>query len=151
VHPTYWKALAAALIIAASLPTVRQRLRDEAEHNAQAARQAQSAREQADAEKESACRADARCWGDRNIGNASYYCRREVEAQALHSVRWPQGWFAQDFPGVTWRDQAAGTLVYIGSAELQNGFGAWTPYIIGCLYDTQTNRAIRIELRPGQL
>lgn len=102
------------------------------------------------ANQEAACRASASCWSGRHAGS-TYDCRRAIEAQAKHAVRWPEGWLAPDFPGVFWDDQAAGTLKLFGGADLQNGFGAWTPYIVGCLYDTRTDRVLRVELRPGRL
>lgn len=102
------------------------------------------------ARQEAACRASASCWAGRHAGS-TYDCRRAIEAQAQYAVRWPEGWLSTDFPGVFWDDQTAGTLLLVGGAELQNGFGAWAPHIVGCLYDTQTDRVLRVELRPGRL
>lgn len=85
-----------------------------------------------------------------DIVGATIACRRAAEAQARYSVRWPEGWLAREFPGVDWHDREAGTLTYVGFAEFQNGFNAWTPYIIGCLYDPATDSVVRTEIKPGR-
>lgn len=99
-------------------------------------------------QREADCRAAAACWGDRHLIAATLACERLAQTRALHTIRWPQGFAAQSFVAWEWRDAALGTLVYAGHADLQNGFGAWTPYRIGCLYDSATQRATRIEFVP---
>lgn len=151
VRPGYWQALLVTVALVITIPVVRHYLDQAAQARAAAAAEQKRIARANAAAQEAACRANARCWGDRHIGSASHQCRRAAESRALHAVRWPEGWFALDFPGVDWHDQAAGTLIYVGSAELQNGFGAWSPYIIGCLYDTRAGRVVRVELQPGRL
>lgn len=102
------------------------------------------------ARNEAACRQDAHCWGDRHRGSAAFACRRATEQRALHAVRWPGG-KTDAFPAWSWYDRAAGTMLYAGEAELQNGFGAWTPYAVICIYDTSTGKALRVEMQEGRL
>jgi predicted nucleic acid-binding Zn-ribbon protein len=138
--------LAGVALAIMAIPIARQRLAEaEAQRAAERDREAQIAQS-----REAACRADAKCWGERHIVGATIACRRAAEAQARYSVRWPEGWLAREFPGVDWHDREAGTLTYVGFAEFQNGFNAWTPYIIGCLYDPATDSVVRTELKPGR-
>lgn len=120
----------------------------------------QTAQEQAAEEQRAAraaqqeaatCRQSAKCWGQQHSASATIACMRRVDLVAQYATRWPSGLFNPAFLNWTWRDQAAGTLVYIGRVELQNGFGAWAPYIVGCLYDPATRAAVDLELKPGRL
>lgn len=106
---------------------------------------------QAAQQEEAACRQSAKCWGDKHYAFATVACMRRVDLAAQYAARWPSGLFNPVFLNWEWRDQAGGTLVYIGRVELQNGFGAWAPYIVGCLYDPATGAATDLELRPGRL
>ena len=99
-------------------------------------------------QREADCRAAAACWGERHLIAATVACERLAQTRALHTIRWPQGFAEQSFVAWEWRDAELGTLVYAGHADLQNGFGAWTPYRVGCLYDSAAHRATRIEFVP---
>lgn len=126
-------------------------LREYRLHMEQAHAQRAAAEATAQARKAADCRRNARCWGQRHWAEATTACRRRVERAARYAVRWPTGLLNPAFVHWEWRDQPAGTLVYVGRAELQNGFGAWEPHIIGCLYGSESRQAIEIELRPGRL
>lgn len=95
----------------------------------QAARTAETA-----ARKTAACRHDAHCWGQRHLAAATSACIRRVDRSALHATRWPSGLLNPEFLAWEWRDETAGTLVYVG-----------------CLYDPGQRSAIDIELNPGRL
>lgn len=124
-----------------------ERAQQAAQHRAAAAqRAADTARRD-----QAACRQAAKCWGDKHWPAATVACMRRVDLAAQYATRWPSGLFNPVFLNWEWRDQAAGTLVYVGRVELQNGFGAWAPYIVGCLYDPATGAATDLELRPGRL
>jgi hypothetical protein len=110
-----------------------------------AAQIAQAARDEA------ACRDDAKCWGNRHIGGATFACKRGTERQARHAVRWPEGFLAQEFPAWDWHNQTDGTLLFVGQADLQNGFGAWTPYVATCEFSIRTDNALFIQLTEGRL
>ena len=119
--------------------------REAASERAAAAEHAQ----QAAIRKEAECRRSATCWGDRHHVAAIIACKHRVAQEAKFTPRWPSGWLSIEFPVWEWRDQAAGTLVYAGSVDLQNGFGAWAPYTVGCLFDPTSGRAIDLELIAG--
>ena len=125
---------------------------DERARQAAAARVAEDHRAaQAQLRETAQCRLDARCWGQRHSANATIACSRSVDLAAKYATRWPSGLFNPAFLNWAWRDQNAGTLVYVGRVELQNGFGAWAPYIVGCLFDTTSGTVTGLELQPGRL
>lgn len=103
------------------------------------------------ARDEAACRDDAKCWGNRHIGGATFACKRGAERQARHAVRWPEGFLVFEFPAWRWHNKTDGTLLFFGQADLQNGFGAWTPYQIACIYDPAIDKAIEVHLAEGRL
>lgn len=125
---------------------------DERARQAAEARAAEDQRAaQAQRRETAQCRRDAHCWGQRHWANATIACSRRVDLAAQYATRWPSGLFNPAFLNWEWRDQETATLVYIGRVELQNGFGAWAPYIVGCLFDTTSGTATDIELKPGRL
>lgn len=126
-------------------------LREYHQHIQQAHAARAAAAAEAEARKAAACRRDAHCWGLKHWADATLACRRRTERAARYRVRWPSGVLNPALVHWEWRDQQAGSLTYIGRAELQNGFGAWQPHIVGCLYDPNTGTAISVELRPGRL
>lgn len=141
---------AAALIVLAiyQLNTARvEHARQAAQERAQADRQAAQAAHQEAAD----CRRSAKCWGRKHWSNATVACTRRADQSARYATRWPSGLLNPAFLSWAWRDQAAATLIYVGRVELQNGFGAWEPYIVGCVFDSASGAATEIELRPGRL
>jgi len=126
-------------------------LREYRQHIEQARSDRAAAAAQAKAREAEACRRDAHCWGLQHWADATIACRQRVDDAARYGVRWPSGLLNPGLVHWEWRDQQAGTLAYIGQVELQNGFGAWQPHIVGCLYDTESGAALNIELRPGRL
>ncbi len=124
-----------------------ERMRQAAQERAEADQRAA----QAAARDAAACRRSAKCWGEKHWANATVACTQSVDRAARYATRWPSGLLNPAFLNWDWRDQQAETLTYIGRVELQNGFGAWAPYIVGCLYDPATGAAIHIELTPGRL
>lgn len=123
-------------------------------------RMRQAAQERAEADQRAAetaqrdaaaCRRSAQCWGWKHWANATISCTQRTDRAARYATRWPSGLLNPAFISWDWRDQKAETLTYIGRVEFQNGFGAWEPYIVGCLYDPATGQAIDIELKPGRL
>ena len=107
------------------------------------------ARAQAATAAKAACRANAQCWGQRHWRAATVACKRLAQTRAKHTIRWPSGSPNPEFTAKAWADQTAGTLIYVGAADLQNGFGAWTPYRVGCLYGPGDGTATHVELIPG--
>ena len=125
-----------------------------AEHSRQAAQERAEADQRAaqNAQRDAAaCRRAAQCWGWKHWANATIACTQRTDRAARYATRWPSGLLNPAFISWDWRDQKAETLTYIGRVEFQNGFGAWEPYIVGCLYDPATGQDIDIELKPGRL
>jgi hypothetical protein len=51
-----------------------------------------------------------------------------------------------------WKREKDGTLTYVGDQiKLQNGFGAWTPYIYECDFDPDGDRVLDVRGAPGRL
>ena len=109
-----------------------------------------AAQEQARAAADAACRANATCWGNRHMFAASAACRQMAAQYGKHAVRWPDIGLTATFAPLKW---VAGqnTIYYIGQAEFQNGFGAWTPYVVHCEVDIRTDQALQVNLTQGRL
>jgi hypothetical protein len=109
-----------------------------------------AAREQARAAADATCRTSATCWGERHMFEASVACRQLAARHGKHAVRWPDVGLIATFAPMEW---AAGqnTIFYIGQAEFQNGFGAWTPYVVRCEVDIRTDDALQVNLTQGRL
>lgn len=104
------------------------------------------------AQREANCRTDLSCFGERNMGDAVYVCKKGVEKQAKYDFQWlDEGIFNPTFSSMRWKNQSDGIVTYIGSKlKLQNGFGAWQYYTYYCDFDTQNDRVTGIRLVEGQ-
>lgn len=86
------------------------------------------------------CRQDLQCWGDKNAPSVAGPCERQVESNALHSVKWSDGFLTPTFSAYSWKDKATGRINLIGDhVEFQNGFGAMTPMTYVCTFDPAAN------------
>jgi hypothetical protein len=99
-----------------------------------------------------ACRSDLRCWAEKGLVGASVRCRSNVERLAKNDFQWTDGWLEMKFSRYRWRDQASGTVTYVGDKiKLQNGFGAWQNHIYECDYDQSGERVLGVRAFAGRL
>ena len=95
---------------------------------------------------------DLQCVGDKGVVPAGFYCRRAVEHEALHSVRWTDGTFESKFSRFRWAAQGAGAVTFVGDrAEFQNGFGAYTPVVYECDFSSDMKTVLAVRVREGRL
>ncbi|WP_164707274.1 zinc ribbon domain-containing protein [Metapseudomonas otitidis] len=98
------------------------------------------------------CRKELSCWAEEKIVTASVECKRPVESLAKYNARWTDGVLDMKFSHYRWKDQAKGTVTYIGDKiEFQNGFGAYQKHIYECDFDPSTVTVLDVRARPGQL
>lgn len=82
------------------------------------------------------CRKELSCWAEEKIVTAGIECKRPVEGLAKYNARWTDGVLDMKFSHYRWKDQAKGTVTYIGDKiEFQNGFGAYQKHIYECDFD----------------
>jgi hypothetical protein len=99
-----------------------------------------------------ACEADIQCIGERKPVSATYACKPMVERLAKNDFQWTDLWLEPKFGRFKWRDQAAGTITYVGDkVKYQNGFGAWTRYVYECDYNFRSENVNDVRAYPGQI
>jgi hypothetical protein len=104
------------------------------------------------AEETARCRRDLECWGERNLSAATVKCASRIERQAKFSFEWTDEWLESKISRFRWEDQGRGVITYIGDKiKLQNGFGAWAPYIYTCDFDTTNEIVLNVHLIQGRL
>ena len=98
------------------------------------------------------CRRSLQCWGDRHTVAAGVYCRKPVERLARFSFEWTDAWYEPKFSHFRWKDQARGTITFIGDKiRMQNAFGAWQNFVYECDLDPATDAVLDVRARPGML
>lgn len=99
------------------------------------------------------CRQSLECLANKFHSHATVYCAPAIERMAKFSSKWTNtGWFEQKFTHHRWRDQASGTVTFIGDkAQFQNGFGAWQNMIYECDVNTVENKITDVRVREGRL
>ena len=110
-----------------------------------------AAQQQARAQADATCRTDAVCWGRQHVIAASVACKRTAERRAKYTARWPDIGLADTFAPIEWLGPEHHAIAYIGQAEFQNGFGAWTPYVVRCQYDPSASIVLNVDLIEGRL
>lgn len=101
---------------------------------------------------EATCRKELNCWAEKTLVSASVNCVKPVERLAKYNARWTDGTFDLKFSHYRWKDQAKGTVTYIGDkVEFQNGFGAYQKHIYECDFNPSTETVLDVRARPGQL
>jgi hypothetical protein len=104
------------------------------------------------ADNDAACRKDLKCWGEKHMVSASVYCKRFVERMAKNNFEWTDGLLEPKFSHYRWKDQAAGSVTYIGDKiKFQNGFGAWIYHTYECDLDASGKNVLDVRARPGRL
>lgn len=84
--------------------------------------------------------------------DADVSCRVMIEAMAAYKHRWTDGVFAgRRLSSLRWADQPGGLVLWHGNkVEFMNGVGLWVPHRYSCLYDPETQRALKAEVQPGK-
>lgn len=122
----------------------------EAERVAAEAEKAEAAK--VAAAKAESCRKDLVCLAEKHLIEAGSRCAPEVERLAQYTARWTNGFMEFKFSRYRWKDQEAGRITYIGGdVEFQNGFGAWSPMIYECDFDTTLGLPLEVRAEPGRI
>lgn len=102
--------------------------------------------------KEMECRKSLECWGEKKSLLATMQCQDKIEKLAKHQAEWTDGWLGSKFTHYKWRDQTNGIITYVGDRiKFQNGFGAWTPIVYECDFDTRDDNALAVRAQEGRL
>jgi hypothetical protein len=104
------------------------------------------------AKTEEECRPDLQCWAERSRIDATVACKPQIEAQALHEVKWTDGWLEPMFSRLKWADKAHRAVTYVGDkVSFQNGFSAFTPMTYFCTFDPDSKRVTDVNVIEGRL
>jgi hypothetical protein len=141
------------IVVAVFVLTVMFGNHDAAPSRPKSAEAAQPEKPDAAAEaKAAACREDVVCTAEEHAGYAEVMCKPQIEARALHDVKWSDGFMNPMMTRYKWANPEKTAITYIGDkASLQNGFGAYTPTIYLCTLDLATNKVINLEMAEGRL
>jgi nucleoid-associated protein YgaU len=118
-------------------------------HAAEAAKAEAAKVAAAEAEK---CRQDLMCLAEKHLIEAGSRCAPEIERLAQYTAKWNDGMFEPKFSHYRWKDQKNGVVTYIGGkVEFQNGFGAWSPMVYECDFNTVLGLPMEVRAEPGRL
>lgn len=97
-------------------------------------------------------RDDLQCRGNDGSLSAASNCARAIEKLAAHSVKWTDGALQPKFSHFRWRDKQQGIVTIVGDrAEVQNGFGAFTPVVYECDLAGDDRTVLEVRVTEGRL
>lgn len=105
-----------------------------------------------EAKRDEECATDVVCSAKKHAGAAEVYCKPQIEARALHDVKWTDKFLDPMMSRYKWAGDKHDAIVYIGDkVAFQNGFGAYNPMIYLCTVDLASERVTKLEIIEGRL
>jgi RNA polymerase subunit RPABC4/transcription elongation factor Spt4 len=94
---------------------------------------------------------DGQCLFDKNLAEASYPCKKQIEKTSKYDFEWNDGVFGLAFTHFR-NEPEKGQLVFTGDkVKFTNGFNAKVNMIYSCTYDLKTKSVVKVDVKEGRL